>query len=143
MKLFRQFVSQTQHLLAYRTEWGTYAEEERLAGCVDFAAENADGDLVLFDEENKGPRFTKDMPWQWKCPVHSCGLLLTGTYSRVAHARYFHVRRHFAIKRILFTSLKLLLFYPSHNGIGAALCATMGSPLLRVSLFGLTVLNSI
>ena len=44
-------------------------------------------------DPRKGPKFEKNMPWQWKCPISTCGLLLKGTYSGVAQARYFHVRR--------------------------------------------------
>ena len=49
MSIFRHFLGSTQPLLAYRTEWVIWAEEEGLAGCIDFAALDMKGHLVLYD----------------------------------------------------------------------------------------------
>ena len=49
MTLFQRFLSETEPLVAWRTEWCIWASEERLAGMIDFVAMNLDGDLVLFD----------------------------------------------------------------------------------------------
>lgn len=49
LSLFRRFLGSTEPLLAYRTEWIIWAEKENLAGCIDFAALDGDGCVVLFD----------------------------------------------------------------------------------------------
>lgn len=46
MNLFRQFLGQCPPLLAYRTEWCIFSSEEQVAGMIDFAAKDADGNLV-------------------------------------------------------------------------------------------------
>lgn len=47
MNLFRQFLGQVPPLLAYRTEWCVFSSQEQLAGMIDFAAQDADGNLVF------------------------------------------------------------------------------------------------
>lgn len=49
MKLFLRFIRTLGGLTAFRTEWMIYGEEERLAGSIDFVAEDRQGDLVIFD----------------------------------------------------------------------------------------------
>ena len=49
MKLFLRYIGTLSGLKAYRTEWSIYGDEERLAGSIDFVAEDTNGDLVLFD----------------------------------------------------------------------------------------------
>ncbi|CAJ1344613.1 unnamed protein product [Effrenium voratum] len=49
MRLFAKFLEQGAKLLAFRTEWAIFADEEDLAGTIDFAAINESGQLVLFD----------------------------------------------------------------------------------------------
>lgn len=46
MDLLRTFVGRTRPLLAFRTEWCIWASDERLAGCIDFAAIDEKGHLV-------------------------------------------------------------------------------------------------
>ena len=48
-KLFLQFLPQMVSMTAFRTEWTIYADQERLAGSIDFVAQNREGDLVLVD----------------------------------------------------------------------------------------------
>ena len=43
MMLFLKFTRTLAGLTAFRTEWMIYGEEERLAGSIDFVAEDADG----------------------------------------------------------------------------------------------------
>ena len=47
MRLFRQFLNWSSPLLAYRTEWCVFSCEEQVAGMIDFAAQDADGNLVF------------------------------------------------------------------------------------------------
>ena len=62
---FRFLQTQCPRLLAYRTEWCIWGTEERLAGCIDFAAMNAAGHLVLFDwKRSKNLRSKYSNPWQ-------------------------------------------------------------------------------
>ena len=49
MQLFLKFVRGLDGLTAYRTEWTIFAEAERLAGSIDFVAQDANGLLVIFD----------------------------------------------------------------------------------------------
>ena len=49
MGMFLRFVDTLEGLTAYRTEWAIYADEERLAGSIDFVAQDQAGNLVLFD----------------------------------------------------------------------------------------------
>ena len=49
MNLFLRYIGTLSGFKAYRTEWSIYGDDERLAGSIDFVAEDANGDLVLFD----------------------------------------------------------------------------------------------
>ena len=49
MNLFLRYIGTLSGLKAYRTGWSIYGDDERLAGSIDFVAEDANGDLVLFD----------------------------------------------------------------------------------------------
>ena len=49
MQLFLGFLKTLSGLTAYRTEWMIHADAERLAGSIDFVAQQGDGRLVLFD----------------------------------------------------------------------------------------------
>ncbi|CAJ1376877.1 unnamed protein product, partial [Effrenium voratum] len=49
MRSFNAFLRSTQPLIAYRTEWCIWASAEKIAGSIDFVAQDAQGDLVLFD----------------------------------------------------------------------------------------------
>lgn len=49
MQLFLNFARGLDGLTAYRTEWTIFAEAERLAGSIDFVAQDANGHLVIFD----------------------------------------------------------------------------------------------
>ena len=65
MRFFKQFLGSTEPLLAYRTEWVVWAEEEGLAGCNDFAALGAGGNLVLYDwKRTKNLRDKYTNPWR-------------------------------------------------------------------------------
>ena len=66
MDLFFRFLqNHSQKLMAYRTEWCIWGTEERLAGCIDFAAMNSQGHLVLFDwKRSKNLRHKYANPWQ-------------------------------------------------------------------------------
>ena len=46
MTLLQQFLGNTKPLLAFRTEWCVWAEEEKLAGCIDFVGIDEKGHLV-------------------------------------------------------------------------------------------------
>lgn len=48
MRLLARFLGNTRPLLAFRTEWCIWATDEKVAGCIDFAALDADGKLVSF-----------------------------------------------------------------------------------------------
>ena len=48
-ELFLQLLPQMVSMSAFRTEWTIYADQERLAGSIDFVAQNREGDLVLVD----------------------------------------------------------------------------------------------
>ena len=48
-QLFRQFLATLVGFTAYRTEWEIFAERERLAGSIDFAAKDVFGELMLVD----------------------------------------------------------------------------------------------
>ena len=48
-QLFREFLSTLTGYTAYRTEWWIFADKERLAGSIDFAATDARGELLLID----------------------------------------------------------------------------------------------
>ena len=47
MMMFATFIANTMPLLAYRTEWCIWATDEKIAGAIDFVAENANGNLVF------------------------------------------------------------------------------------------------
>ena len=49
MQLFRQYMGTLSGLTAHRTEWTIYADDECLAGSIDFTATDRAGNLVLFD----------------------------------------------------------------------------------------------
>jgi len=52
-------------LTAYRTEWAIYGEEERLAGSIDFVAEDSSRKLVLFDwKRSRNLRSKYSCPWR-------------------------------------------------------------------------------
>ncbi len=59
MKLFLDFTRSLGGLTAYRTEWAIFAEEERLAGCIDFVAVRDDGALIIFDWKRTAKLCTK------------------------------------------------------------------------------------
>ena len=48
-RLFAGYVRTLAGLTAYRTEWMVHADEERLAGSIDFVAKDTCGGLVIFD----------------------------------------------------------------------------------------------
>ncbi len=48
-QLFLEFLSTLTGYTAYRTEWWIFADKERLAGSIDFAATDARGELLLID----------------------------------------------------------------------------------------------
>ena len=48
-RLFAGYVRTLAGLTAYRTEWMVHADEERLAGSIDFVAKDTSGGLVIFD----------------------------------------------------------------------------------------------
>ena len=54
LQLFSEFLRTSQQLLAFRTEWCIFGEDERLAGCIDFVALHASGEVVLFDWKRTG-----------------------------------------------------------------------------------------
>ena len=59
-RLFQKFLLQMQGLTAYRTEWVIYADQERLAGSIDFVAVNEDtGELTLVDWKRSKAMRTK------------------------------------------------------------------------------------
>ena len=49
IQLFADFLRSSAQLLAFRTEWCIFGEEEKLAGCIDFVAMDGSGQLILFD----------------------------------------------------------------------------------------------
>ena len=48
-RLFAGYVRTLAGLTAYRTEWMVHADEEHLAGSIDFVAKDTCGGLVIFD----------------------------------------------------------------------------------------------
>tara|TARA_A100001015_G_C15014920_1_gene725021 strand:- start:1793 stop:2527 length:735 start_codon:yes stop_codon:yes gene_type:complete len=46
---FRNFVSEHQHLVPYRTEWKVFDEDKRLTGTIDMVFINEDGTLSIYD----------------------------------------------------------------------------------------------
>ena len=61
MTLFLKFVRTLAGLTAFRTEWTIYGEEERLAGSIDFVAEDKQGNLVLFDWQRSKERMLSSL----------------------------------------------------------------------------------
>ena len=51
MTLFANFLRSLPPLLAYRTEWCIWADDEKLAGAIDFAAETELGHLVPLEHK--------------------------------------------------------------------------------------------
>ncbi|CAE7036636.1 unnamed protein product [Symbiodinium sp. CCMP2592] len=49
LQLFSTFLQQMPKLIAFRSEWCVYGEEEKLAGCIDFVAQTPSSDVILFD----------------------------------------------------------------------------------------------
>ena len=49
LALFSMFLQQMPKLIAFRSEWCVYGEEEQLAGCIDFVARTPSSDVILFD----------------------------------------------------------------------------------------------
>lgn len=47
MNLFRSFLGQVPALLAWRTEWAIWGDDEQVAGMIDFVALDMNGHLVL------------------------------------------------------------------------------------------------
>ena len=58
MTLFLKFVRTLEGLTAFRTEWTIYGEGERLAGSIDFVAEDKHGNLVIFDWKRSKERMS-------------------------------------------------------------------------------------
>ena len=57
--MFLKYVSTLSGLTAFRTEWMIYGDDERLAGSIDFVAEDAGGGLHLFDWKRSRNLFLK------------------------------------------------------------------------------------
>ncbi|CAJ1423131.1 unnamed protein product, partial [Effrenium voratum] len=57
MQAFQSFLGSTGRLMAYRTEWCVWGTQERMAGSIDFAAQDEKGHIVLFDWKR-----TKSLP---------------------------------------------------------------------------------
>eukprot|EP00435_Cladocopium_sp_Y103_P030280 s3264_g7.t1 len=65
MDLLRAFLGRTRPLLAFRTEWCIWASDEELAGCIDFAAIDEKGHLVLVDwKRTKNLENKFQNPWR-------------------------------------------------------------------------------
>ena len=66
MRMFIKFLSTLDGLTAFRTEWSIYSSVERLAGTIDFVAQDSEGRLVLFDWKR-----TKQIPTKYLNPFRS------------------------------------------------------------------------
>ena len=71
-RLFLCFLKTLGGLTAFRTEWAIFADEEGLAGSIDFVAQDPTGKLVIFDwKRSKNLRTQYDSRWgQMKGPLH-------------------------------------------------------------------------
>ena len=71
-QLFLPFLNTLGGLTAFRTEWAIFAEEEGLAGSIDFVAQNPTGRLFIFDwKRSRNLRTQYDSRWgQMKGPLH-------------------------------------------------------------------------
>ena len=49
LDLFAAFLKTCPKLMAFRTEWCIYSDDDDVAGCIDFVCLNKDGKAVLFD----------------------------------------------------------------------------------------------
>ena len=57
-------LQQMPKLIAFRSEWCVYGEEEQLAGCIDFVAQTPSSDVILFDwKRTKQLRRKYVSPW--------------------------------------------------------------------------------
>ena len=58
VQLLMKFLTAEPNMVAHRTEWRVYAEEENIAGSIDYVAERADGSKVIVDwKRTKNMRF--------------------------------------------------------------------------------------
>ena len=65
LAMFIAYLKSLTGLEAYRTEWVIFADEERIGGCIDFAARNSAGELVLFDwKRSSNLRGRYENPWR-------------------------------------------------------------------------------
>ena len=65
LRLFARFLREYPlPLIAFRTEWCIFAEEEKLAGCIDFVAKCSTREVILFDwKRTKQLRNKYSNPW--------------------------------------------------------------------------------
>ena len=65
LQLFKQFLREYPlPLLAFRSEWCIYGENEQLAGCIDFVASCSKDEVILFDwKRTKGLRSKHSNRW--------------------------------------------------------------------------------
>ncbi len=49
MRMFLRYIRSLRGLTAYRTEWCVFAEEECLAGSIDFVATNESNEFIIID----------------------------------------------------------------------------------------------
>ena len=65
LELFAQMLREfPERLMAFRTEWSIFAEQEHLAGWIDFVAKTVSGEVILFDwkrTKNLQDKYTN--PW--------------------------------------------------------------------------------
>ena len=118
LSLFAEFLQKFPHpLLALRTEWCIFAEDENLAGCIDFVAVCPDNSLVLFDWKRTKQLSTKyDNAWRHMAPPLAHVPDLAGWHYRLQLNTYKCIlERHYSCK---VSAMYVVCLHPDRSASG-------------------------
>ncbi len=116
MELFVKFGRGLEGLVAYRTEWMIHADEERMAGSIDFVARDPQGDLVLFDWKRSKSLFTKYVNgWQrMMSPLEHLDDCAGVHYRLQLNCYRFILQKYYGVK---ISSMHVVCFHPDNGRI--------------------------
>lgn len=107
-------------LKPHRTEWGIYAEECRLAGTLDFLADNGDGTFDLWDWKRSNKVVGRDGRPATENTAGKCGF---GPLAHIPDTAYYHYALQLSIYRFILErkygievrSSRLGVFHPDNS----------------------------
>ena len=114
MKSLLSYVKTLVGLIAFRTEWCIFGDEERLAGSIDFVAENADHELVIFDwKRSRGLPEKYSNRWQ-KMRTPLCHLDdAQGIHYRLQLNIYKYLLQNYYGKSVI--AMRVVCTHPEHD----------------------------